>query len=80
MDQILLEGRAGNLTILTLELVVAEKPLTWLQAMYKRLKHLIISSDTFREKNRTINNLWVKGKGKKIIKRAGKQSKGIKIL
>ena len=35
------------LTYLTLEMVLAEKPLTWLQGMHKRLKHLIISSDTF---------------------------------
>ena len=47
---LLLEGRAGNLTNLTLEMVLAEKHLTWLQVMYERLKHLIISSDTFREK------------------------------
>ena len=38
---LLLEGRAGNLTNLTLEMVLAEKPLTWLPVMYERLKHLI---------------------------------------
>ena len=79
-ESLLLEGRAGNLTNLTPEMVLAKKPLTWLQVMYERLKHLIISSDTFREKKRTVNNPRVKGKGKKIIKRAGKQSKGIQIL
>ena len=46
----LLEGRAGNLTNVTLEMVLAEKPPAWLPAMYERLKHLIINVDTFREK------------------------------
>ena len=41
-ESLLLEGRAGNLTNLTLEMVLAEKPPTWLQVMYKRLKHLLI--------------------------------------
>ena len=36
---ILLEERAGNLTNLTLEMVLAEKPPTWLPVMYERLKH-----------------------------------------
>ena len=52
-ESLLLERSAGNLTNLTLEMVLAEKPLTWLQVMYERLKHLIISFDTFREKKRT---------------------------
>ena len=51
-ESLLLEGRAGNLTNLTLEMVLAEKPPTWLPVMYKRLKHLIINTDTFREKMR----------------------------
>ena len=49
-ESLLLEGRAGNLTNLMLEMVLAEKPPTWLPVMYERLKHLLISSDTFREK------------------------------
>ena len=49
---LLLEGRAGNLTNLTLEVVLAEKPPTWLSVMYERLKHLIINVDAFREKLR----------------------------
>ena len=49
-ESLLLEGRAGNLTNLTLEMVLAEKPPTWLPVMYNRLKHLIINADTFREK------------------------------
>ena len=51
-ESLLLEGRAGNLTNLTLERVLAEKPPTWLPVMYERLKHLIINADTFREKMR----------------------------
>ena len=47
-----LEGRAGNLTKLTLEVVLAQKPPTWLQIMYERLKHLIISSEPFQNKMR----------------------------
>ena len=49
---LLLEGRAGNLTNLTLEMVLAEKPPTLLPVMYERLKHLIINADAFREKVR----------------------------
>ena len=46
-DSLLLEGKAGNLTKSTLEVVLAQKPPAWLQVIYKRLKHLIISSETF---------------------------------
>ena len=49
-ESLLLEGRAGNLTKSTLKVVLAQKPPTWLQVMYERLKHLIISSETFRNK------------------------------
>ena len=52
-ESLLLEGRAGNLTNLTLGMVLAEKPPTWLQVMHERLKHLIISSDTFKEIKKT---------------------------
>ena len=46
-ESLLLEGRAGNLTKSTLEVVLAQKPPTWLQVMHERLKHLIIRSETF---------------------------------
>ena len=49
---LLLEGRASNLTKLTHRVVLAQKPPTWLQVMYERLKHLIISSETFQNKMR----------------------------
>ena len=47
-NSLLLEGKAGNLTKSTLEVVLAQKPPTWLQVIYERLKHLVISSETFR--------------------------------
>ena len=49
-DSLLTEGKAGNLTKTTLEIVLAQKPPTWLQVIYERLKHLIISSETFQQK------------------------------
>ena len=64
-ESLLLEGRAGNLTNLTLEMVLAGKPPTWLPVMYERLKHLLIDSETFREKKRTIYHPWVGRKRRK---------------
>ena len=78
-ESLLLEGRAGNLTNLMLEMVLAEKPLTWLPVIYERLKHLLISSDTFREKKRTSHGPQVGGKGKRNSIGMGRYSKGIKI-
>ena len=78
-ESLLLEGRTGNLTNLMLEMVLAEKPPTWLPGMYVRLKHLLISSDTFREKKKTIYDPQVGGKGKRNSTGMGKYSKGIKI-
>ena len=51
-ESLLMGGKAGNLTDLTLGMVLAEKPLAWLQVMHGRLKHLIISSETFKEKKK----------------------------
>ena len=51
-DSLLLEGKVGNLTKSTLEVVLAQKPPAWLQVIYKRLKHLIISSETFQNKKK----------------------------
>ena len=51
-ESLLLEGRVGNLTDLTMGMVFAEKHPTWLQVMHERLKHLIISSETFKKKKR----------------------------
>ena len=51
-ESLLLEGKAGNLTDLMLGIVLVEKPLAWLQVMHGRLKHLIISSETFQKKKK----------------------------
>ena len=49
-ESLLLEGKVGNVTDLTMGMVLAEKTLTWLQVMHERLKHLIIISETFKRK------------------------------
>ena len=49
-DSLLLEGKAGNITKSTLEVVLAQKPPAWLQVIYERLKHLVINSDTFQKR------------------------------
>ena len=36
---LLLEGRVGNLTDLTMGMVLTEKSPAWLQVMHERLKH-----------------------------------------
>ena len=68
-ESVLLEGRAGNLTKSTLKVVLAQKPPAWLQVMYERLKHLIISSEAFRNKMRIGYGVRIEmkldGKGKK---------------
>ena len=51
-ESLLLEGKAGNLTKSTLEVVLAQKPPAWLQVIHERLKHLIISSETFRNRRK----------------------------
>ena len=48
--------------------------------MHKRLKHLIISSDTFRAKKRTDYNTQVSGKEHGKGKGVGKHSNGVKIV
>ena len=70
-ESLLLEGRVGNLTDLTMGMVLVEKTPAWLQAMHERLKHLIISSETFKKKKRAEH-----------IAQAGveKHQKGIRLL
>ena len=51
-DSLLLEGKAGNLTKSILEVVLAQKPPAWLQVIHERLKHLIISSETFQNRKK----------------------------
>ena len=78
-DSLLLEGRVGNLTKSTLEVVLAQRPPTWLQVIHERLKHLVISSETFlKEKKRGIT----KGKirmPKKIKFRTDKGQERLKV-
>ena len=49
-ELLLLEEKAENLTALTVGMVLAEKPPSWLPVMHGRLKHLIISSEAFQKK------------------------------
>ena len=76
-ESLLFKGKVGNLTKSTLEVVLTQKPPTWLQVIHERLKHLIISSKTFwnrrkmeyrvriktklDEKNRLLGNKGQKG-------------------
>ena len=46
-ESLLLEGKAGNLTDLTVGMVLAEKPPAWLSVMHCRFNHLIMSSEAF---------------------------------
>ena len=51
-ESLRLEGKVGNLTKSMLEVVLAQKPPTWLQVIHERLKHLIISSETFQNRRK----------------------------
>ena len=51
-ESLLLEGKVGNLTKSMLEVVLAQKPPAWLQVIHERLKHLIISSETFQNRRK----------------------------
>ena len=72
-DSLLLEGKVGNLTKSTLEVVLAQKPPAWLQVIYERLKHLLISSETFQKKKK---GYMAKGKVKLSKKLRFKVNKG----
>ena len=78
-DSLLLVGKAGNLTKSTLEVVLAQKPPAWLQVIYERLKHLVISSETFQKrKERCIARGKVKIP-KKIRFRVNKGQERLKV-
>ena len=79
-ETLLMERKAGNLTDLTLGMVLAVKPPTWLQVMHGRLKHLIISSKTFKEKKKAEYHSQAKAKQTNKGKGMGKHSKGIRYL
>ena len=55
-ESLLFEGKAGNVTDLTVVMVLAEKPPDWLPVMHGRLKHLIISSEAFQKKKKAEYN------------------------
>ena len=55
-ESLLLEGKAGNLTDLTVGMLLAQKPPAWFQVMHGRLKHLIISSEVFQKKKKAEYN------------------------
>ena len=71
-ESLLLEGRVGYLTDLTMGMVLAEKTPTWLQVMHERLKHLIISSETFKKKKRAEHIAQAKEKKHQKGKEYGK--------
>ena len=78
-DSLLMEGKVSNLTKTTLEIVLAQKPPTWLQVIYERLKHLVINSETFQRK--TEGNR-AKGKvklSKKLRFRVNKGQRRLKV-
>ena len=72
-ESLLLEGRPGNLTKSTLKVVLAQKPPAWLQVVYERLKHLVISSEDFRNKMRM-------GYGVRIEMKLDRKGKKDKLL
>ena len=73
-ESLLLEGRAGNLTDLTLGMALAEKPPTWLEVMHEKLKHLIISSEKFKEEKKAEHD--AQARGKQISREKGKRHYG----
>ena len=70
-ESLLLEGRVSNLTRSTFEMVLAQKPPTWLQVMHERLKHLIISSETFQSKKRMGYGAWIETKPDEMNRSVG---------
>ena len=51
-ESLLLDGKVGNLTKSTLEVVLAQKPPAWLQVIHERLKLLIISLEFFPDRRK----------------------------
>ena len=70
-ESLLLEGKAGNLTDLTVGIVLAEKSPTWLPVMHRRLKDLIISSEAFQKKKKAEHNAQAKARKHRTIKGKG---------
>ena len=74
---LLLKGTVGNLTDLTMGMVLVENPPAWLQVMHERLKHLIISLETFKKKKRAEHIAQVGVKKPRKGKRYGKGKFGV---
>ena len=51
-ESLLLEGKAGNLTKSTLEVVLAQKPPAWLQVIHERLKTSLLAQKHFEIEER----------------------------
>ena len=79
-ESLLLEGKAGNLTDLTLGMVLAEKPPTCLPVMHERVKHLIISSEKFKEKKKAEYDAQARVKQTSRGKGIGKCFNGIRFM
>ena len=67
-ESLLLEGKAGNLTDLTVGMVLAEKPPTWLAVIHGPLKLLIISSKAFQKKKKAEYDAQAKAKNLGLVK------------
>ena len=79
-ESLLLEGKVGNLTRSTLEVVLAQKPPTWLQVIHERLKHLIISSETFWNRRKMEYGVRIETKLDEKNRLLGnKRSKGLQV-
>ena len=79
-ESLLFKGKAGNLTISTLEVVLAQKPSAWLQVIHERLKHLIISSETFWNRRKMNYGVRIETKLDKKNRLLGnKGQKGLQI-
>ena len=79
-ESLLLEGKVGNLTKSTPEVVLAQKPPAWLQVIHERLKHLIISSETFQNKRKMDHGVKIETKLKGKNRLLGnKGQKGLQI-
>ena len=79
-ESLLLEGKMGNLTKSTLEVVLAQKPPTWLQVICERLKHLIISSETFLNRRKMEYRVRIQtklDKKKRLLRNKGQ--KGLQV-
>ena len=59
-ESLLLDGKAGNLTGLTVGMALAEEPSAWLPVIHGTLKYLIISSEAFQKKKKAEYVLMLK--------------------